>query len=147
MRSQMGKEKNTIFPWQIQCLGFQKTHTNRCARSCCGEIQLYAVCICTHRHMWTFNMLDVLAIFFAYLHVIYFKLGTFFGNRNEIKTVSSEFQFTWSTKQTKAKFTLVRTWNYSYVYSDIKIITSSSAAPKHNRARPLSTRRMLHHLI
>lgn len=42
----------------------KNTHTNRCVRSYCGEIQLYAARICTHRHVWTFNMLDVLVIFF-----------------------------------------------------------------------------------
>lgn len=127
-----GKGENTVFTWQIQSLGFQRTHTltgvlDHIVERFNYTLRAYAhTDTCEHSTCWTFWQ-----YFFAYLHVLYFKQGTFFGNQNEIKTISSEFQFSWNAKQTKAKFTLVRTWNYSYLYSDIKIITSSSATPKH----------------
>lgn len=65
------REKHCFYMTDPKSWISKNTHTNRCVRSYCGEIRLYAACVCTHRHVQTFNMLDVLPIVFhmLYLHV------------------------------------------------------------------------------
>lgn len=124
------REKHCFYVTDPKSWISKNTHTNRCVRSYCGEIQLYAACICTHRHVRTFNMLNILADIFIYEY--WFSACNIF------------WQLEWKKKK-KVKFTLVRTWNYSYLYSDKNnhfLLCNTQTPAYQNRARPLSVRRI-----